>query len=178
MDVPFTCNISSDLDEKFKIALQLNQENVDDVIEKLIMQYISTSFSRVSQAYNPYSSKKTITKKPDEGKAINRIPKWAQKPHQNNHKIIRAFFRVEKELGIVTLDSLEQMCSDEKNNPDIFVRDFKGNFAQMKIDAPKSHGKVFEVDDGVVTIWSLVHDRLMEFKNYFEWGEYEWMKFQ
>lgn len=168
MKVQFTCTISSDLDEKFKIALQLNQEKIDDVIEKMIMQYISTSFSRASQAYKPAPQYVDSSIDADTGKANNRIPKWALKPHQNNHKIIRAYFKVESKMGTVTLDYLEKMCSDEKNHPDTYVRDFRGNFAQMKIDAPKSHGKVFEVENGVVTIWSGVNDTLMEYKKYFE----------
>lgn len=168
MKVPFTCTITSDLDEKFKIALQLNRENVDDVLEKMIMQYISTSFSRASHAYNPVLKCLDNAINVDTGKANNRIPKWALKPHQNNHKIIRAYFKLERKMGVVTFDYLEKMCNDEKEYPDIYVRDFRGNFAQMKIDAPKSHGKVFEVNDGVITIWPKVKETLMEHKKYFE----------
>lgn len=168
MKVPFTCTISSDLDEKFKIALQLNQESIDDVIEKMIMQYICTSFSRASQAYKPAPRYVDNSIDLDTGKANSRIPKWALKPHQINHKIIRAYFKEESKKGTVTLDYLEKMCGNEKTHPDTYVRDFRGNFAQMKIDAPKSHGKVFEVDSGVVTIWESVKDTLMEYKKYFE----------
>ncbi|WP_321380966.1 hypothetical protein [Trichococcus shcherbakoviae] len=171
MKASFTCTLSSDLDEKFKIALQLNQENVDDVIEEMIMQYISTSFSRASQAYKPVPKYVDDSVGADSGKANNRIPKWALKPHQNNHKIIKAYFKVEREMGTVTLDYLEKMCSNEKNNPDTYVRDFRGNFAQMKIDSPKSHGKVFEVDNNVVNIWSAVKATLMEYRKYFEQGD-------
>jgi len=167
MKVPFTCEISADLDEKFRIALQLNMENVEDILEKMIMQYISTSFSRVSQAYRPTPKYSSITINSDEGKAVNRIPKWALKPQQYNHKIVKAFFMVENQNGEVTFDDLERMCSDEKKHPDTYVRDFRGNFTQMKIDAPKSHGKVFEVNNGIVTIWTLVKDTLMEYKKYF-----------
>ena len=41
------------------------------------------------------------------------------------------------------------------------------DFAQMKIDAPKSHGKVFEVDNGVVAVWPEVETVLNDYAAYF-----------
>jgi hypothetical protein len=74
---------------------------------------------------------------------------------------------VESEFGHVPLDALEKSCSDEVTYPATYVRDFRGNFNQMKIDAPKSHGKVFEIDNGNVVIWGYVKGPLMEYKEYF-----------
>ena len=65
------------------------------------------------------------------------------------------------------MQELEERCSNLEEFPETFVRDFRGNFAQMKIDAPKSHGKVFEVDNGVVVIWSEVENILTNYKSYF-----------
>lgn len=103
----------------------------------------------------------------DTGKANSRIPRWAIKSEQYNHKIVRAYFQVESELDYVPLDALEMRCSDEATYPTTYVRDFHGNFSQMKTDASKSHGKVFEIDNGNVVIWDYVKERLMEYKNYF-----------
>jgi hypothetical protein len=60
---------------------------------------------------------------------------------------------VENELGHVPLDALEKRCSDEVTHP--------------AIDAPKSHGKVFEIDNGNVVIWGYAKETLMEYKEYF-----------
>ena len=73
---------------------------------------------------------------------------------------------MEREFGHVPLDELEKRCSDEVTFPTTYVRDFRGNFNQMKIDAPKSHGKVFEIDNGNVVISDMLKN-LIEYKNYF-----------
>lgn len=167
MEKKYEVFLSEDLIEKFEIAIKLCGENSKDVLEKMMMQYISTSFSKVSQKYNPRNKFEVESGNPDYGKAKKRIPKWALKPQQNNHKIIRAFFMIQKEKGTVNLQELEERCSNLEEFPETFVRDFRGNFAQMKIDAPKSHGKVFEVDNGVVVIWSEVENILTNYKSYF-----------
>lgn len=167
----FNCNISEDVVEKFKLALMLNKEESDKVIQQFMMQYISSSFSKASQIYKvPASARTSMVAdniNADTGKAMNRIPKWAMKSDQNNHKIIRAFFQVENEIGYVPLEVLEKRCSDDVNHHSTYVRDFRGNFNQMKIDAPKSHGKVFEVENGTVVIWNYIKETLTEYKNYF-----------
>mgnify|MGYP004476264565 FL=1 len=167
MEKKYEVFLSEDLIEKFEIAIKLCGENSKDVLEKMMMQYISTSFSKVSQKYNPRNKFEVESSNLDYGKAKKRIPKWALKPQQNNHKIIRAFFMIQKEKGTVNLQELEERCSNLEEFPETFVRDFRGNFAQMKIDAPKSHGKVFEVDNGVVVIWSEVENILTNYKSYF-----------
>jgi len=70
-------------------------------------------------------------------------------------------------LGHIPLDELEKRCIDNINYPATFVKDFRSNFNQMKIDAPKSHGKVFEVHNGEVTIWEKVRATLEAHKDYF-----------
>ncbi|WP_185157720.1 hypothetical protein [Lacrimispora defluvii] len=91
-----------------------------------------------------------------DGKAIDRIPKWAVSPEQNNYRLIRAYFQLLAERGRVYRPELEVRCQDQLNHPDVYVRDFKGNFASMKTDKGKSHGKVF-LDDGYnISIWSEV----------------------
>jgi len=102
----------------------------------------------------------------DYAKAIRKIPMWAKKPQQNNHKIIRAFFKIQEELGIVPLGTLVNRCSND-NYPDTYTTDFKGNFAQMKTDASNSHGKVFIVAAQKVVLWSEIENTLMKYKEDF-----------
>ena len=45
------------------------------------------------------------------GKAIHRIPRWARNPQQNNHKILKAFLELQKELGRVSIDALRRRCA-------------------------------------------------------------------
>lgn len=167
MEKKYEVLLSSDLIEKFEIATKLCGENSKEVLEKMMMQYISTSFSRMSQEYNPRNKFEAESTNIDYAKAKKRIPKWALKPQQNNHKIIKAFLMIQKDKTIVNLQELEERCSNADEYPETFVRDFRGNFAQMKIDAPKSHGKVFEVEDGIVAIWPEVENVLNDYKTYF-----------
>ena len=78
----FQCNIKEDVIDKFNLAIQLNKENVDEVIEKYMMQYISCSFSKASKTYRtPIQSKNTSETddiNSDKGKASFRIPRWAK----------------------------------------------------------------------------------------------------
>ncbi|ARK20464.1 hypothetical protein CSV69_03795 [Sporosarcina sp. P26b] len=170
MQKDFICRINQDVLEKFELALQLNKENADDVLEKQIMQYIANSFSRVSQEYSEPKRLKSIDVgklNADTGKARTKIPMWAYKSQQNNHKIVRAFFQVESEYGVVTLDNLINRCADEKKYPTTYVKNFMGNFNSMKSDGHNTHGKVFEVHNGEVIVWDYIEDVLMNYKSNF-----------
>jgi hypothetical protein len=144
---------------RFTIAQRVRSSKSDE------LSHISQNISRSIDSQISITSGKTNNE--DTGKARNRIPKWALKSEQNNHKIVRAYFQVENELGNVSLDVLEKRCSDVVKYPSTYLRDFRGNFNQMKIDSPKSHGKVFEVYNGKVVIWDYVKETLKEYKKYF-----------
>ena len=73
-------------------------------------------------------------------------------------------------LPEATLTMMERLCSD-KDHPELYVPTFKNNYSQMKIDGPKSHGKVFEDDGERVWIWSEVETVLLQYKNSFYQGE-------
>ena len=158
-------NIDSDLYEKFNIALKLTKESLEQGIESSIRWYITKAFSEVAHTYKISSPEKNIPKD-YHAKAIQRIPLWAVKPKQINHKIIRAFFIAVDETGKATLSHMEKLCRD-KNNPDLYVSTFKNNYSQMKIDSPKSHGKVFEDDGEKVWIWEDIKDTLLKYKENF-----------
>lgn len=159
--------VDSDVYEKFCMALNLTAETQNEAAEKCMRWYIAKTFEKVSQTYNPRTvSKKNEYNKDFTGKAIQRIPVWALKPTQYNHKIIRAYFEAEDIAGDVTLSMMERLCSD-KEHPELYVPTFRNNYSQMKLDGPKSHGKVFEDDGEKVWIWSEVENVLMQYKNSF-----------
>lgn len=168
MNTLFQCDVDNNILEKFEIALALTKETRETVVEDFMKQYISLSFSRASQAYRQSAqSANSVEATVETGKAIGRIPIWARRGDQINHKIIRAFFQLECELGEVPLKELERRCLDNTNHRDVYIPTFKSNYAQMKMDAPKSHGKVFEELDGKVIIWDRVKAALMEYKDSF-----------
>lgn len=168
MDKSVTFVVDTDVYEKFCIALNLANETKDVAAENCMRWYIAKTFEKASQTYNP----KTVAKQKKDanrgyfGKAIQRIPVWAVKPDQYNHKIIRAYFKAVAATGRATIDMMEHLCSD-KNKLELYVPTFKNNYSQMKLDGPKSHGKVFEDDGETVIIWDKVEDTLMKHKSNF-----------
>ena len=147
----------------------LTNESENVAIETCMRWYIAKSFEKVSQEYNPKAANRANESKDYYGKAIQRIPIWSLKPTQYNHKIIRAYFEAVDIAGEATLTMMERLCSD-KNHSDLYVPTFKNNYSPMKIDGPKSHGKVFEDDGERVWIWSEVETVLLQYKNSFYQG--------
>ena len=142
MNDEFIITLDVDLKSKFEIALQLNNENREVVLEKLVRSYVSRTFAQAAAAYEETST--ILPKENDEyyyGKAIHRIPKWAKKQGQINHKIIRAFLQLSQN-GTVTYSALANYCNDKEEHADVYIPTFSSNFAQMKFDGDKSLGKV------------------------------------
>lgn len=156
---------------RFNMALQLNGEGFDDMIEKFMKKYIAESFSKEANTYSTMQNH--MPQKPSNetvyyGKARNKISKWANRPSQINYKILRAYLQLSAELDIVLYENLKLRCSDEENHSDVYAPTFATNFAQMKFDGEKSHGKVFVIDENnVVTLWDYVKDEIMKHKGDF-----------
>ena len=95
-------NIDEDILLRFNMALQLNNENSEDVCESFMKKYFLESFSKEANGY----SSKEVSVQPSQdnyfGKALSKISKWAKKPNQINHRIIKAFLMLSKELPFVT----------------------------------------------------------------------------
>ncbi|MFQ9978456.1 hypothetical protein [Clostridium cadaveris] len=168
----FSCLINAEILEKFNLAVTLNKENKEEVIEKLLSNYISDSFLKAAKDLSSNTVKTTtpvITTVEDNNyaKANRKIPVWANREKQNNHKLIKAFLKIEEEQGVVSYEELMERCSNSKKYPDTYVSDFRGNFAQMKTDASNSHGKVFIVEGDKVEIWSEVLDTLRKYRDSF-----------
>ncbi len=165
MDRKINFFIDEDVYEKFYLAMNLTKDSENDAIETCMKWYIAKTFEKASQDYNPKAvAKKTADESSDYyGKAIQRIPVWALKPTQYNHKINRAYFEAVAATGSATIDAREHLCRD-KSVLKLYVPTFKNNYSHMKLDGSKSHGKVFEDDGDIVYIWSEVEDTLTKYK--------------
>lgn len=168
IDRKVTVTIDQDVYEKFCLAMNLTKDSENDAIETCMRWYIAETFEKASQDYNPKGTTRKIADESNDyyRKAIQRIPVWALKSTQYNHKIIRAYFEAVDIAGQATITMMEHLCSD-KEQPELYVPTFKNNYSQMKLDGPKSHGKVFEDDGENVWIWSEVEETLMKYKNSF-----------
>lgn len=148
--------------EAFHAACALEGKSTDAVVAALLREYTGKALAKAAGEY----SEPTFDEAKYHAKAIKRIPKWAGHPEQYNHKIIAAYYYAIKLDGRATLPRMRELCSDSMR-PELHVPSFNTNYSQMKLDNPKSHGKVF-VDDGfLVTIWDEVKPKLDEFVEYF-----------
>ncbi len=161
MKKKITISIDKDLHEKFTVALMLTGETQKSALEKCVKDYISQVFFKESEKYS--SSTPLSTETP---KALKRIPRWAKNPEQINHKILRAYLLLAENNEQVTVYDMEKICLD-MNRVDVYCPTFRNNYAQMKIETPKSTGKVFEEKNGFVTIWDRVEDIIESYKDCF-----------
>lgn len=166
MDVEVKILIDKDIYDIFQIVLKKSNHNEKEVIENYLIAYMTSQMEKDKKkdVFVPKTEKYVYN---DYGKANARIPIWAHKPNQYNHKIIRAYFRLLNNSSSVTLYNMELLCNDE-SKPDLFVPTFRSNYASMKVDSGNCHGKVFEDDGKYVRIWSEVEATLMQYKHYFE----------
>lgn len=165
-----TFTVDSDIYEKFNMALSLSGESSDEAANACLRWYIAQAFGNASKEYTPKATKQTNANRDFYGKALQRIPMWALKPNQYNHKIIRAYFMSIDIAGEATLSMMERLCSNTER-PDLYVPTFRNNYSQMKLDGSKSHGKVFEDDGNRVWIWDKVEETMMKYKDSFYAGE-------
>ena len=168
MDKKISFVIEEDIYEKFCLAVNLTKEEETKALENILRWYITTTFEKISKEYSPNKKKKRENE--DAGKyyakALKKIPIWAIRPEQYCHKILRGFFLCEKKNGLVLLDELENICSNEES-PELYVPTFRNNYYQMKLDGAKTYGKVFEDNGTTVRIWNEAEDILEEYKEYF-----------
>jgi hypothetical protein len=115
--------IDENVYEKSLLAMDISKESEKEAIETC-MRYIAKTFEKTSHEYKPKKvSKSTEGVNDYYGKAIGRIPIWALKPEQYNHKIIRAYFTAPDIAGSATISMMEQLCS-EKDYPKLYVPTF------------------------------------------------------
>lgn len=94
-------------------------------------------------------------------KIYRKLPKWFKNPDFICSRILIIFLELEKKYRTVKYDLLADYCSG--------IKTFKSNFAQMKNFGEKNHGKVFELNGQIVTLWNPVKDNVIsEYKRHYE----------
>jgi len=164
MTKSISISVDEEIYEKFKTALSLTKDDESEVFKRAMLAYIIESLEKELEAISSRTSA-SIPRKVH-GKAKRLVPKWAHTPMQINHKIIKSYFMAEQQNGQASIAEMERLCSD-KTNLKLYVPTFKSNYAQMKLDAPKSHGRVFEDDGETVRIWAEVKEILYRYRDYF-----------
>ena len=161
-------NISVNIDEEtyrtFCVALELSGQTEEEALVQSIHSYITKILGKVVNQFQVKNS--AIRGGHHYEKAKSRIPIWANRKNQCNHKIIRAYFAAVDKDGKATLKNMEKLCTVDFENP-MSVSSFKNNYASMKSDNGHSHGKIFEDDGENVWIWKGIEPILMQYKKEF-----------
>lgn len=161
-------NIEDDIIERFELAVNIKKCDRNTIIEEFMKEMIITTFSGIAKEYaNEDVDDEKAKNENTVAKALKKIPLWAEKQTQIPYKIIRAFFQLEDEKEVVFFSELKQRCSNEKKHYDTYVKTFDSNFVQLKFDGAKSHGKVFEINENRVKLWSGVDKAIRSRKNQF-----------
>lgn len=166
--------------ELVKVIKKCFGTRVEDKITKVIAlgyykQFLEKQLLNDGNGFAPKiapsleSESKTEISKKDNfyKKAEKKIPIWAQKPNQENHKVIRAYFKAYHRFDEPpTKDMMLEICRDH-NDKSCFVRNFQATYSSLKADGPTTNGRVF-IDDGTnVQIWEEVEDVLLKYEKYF-----------
>lgn len=123
-------------------------------------KYDSTNLEK---AVRSYTDRKSLhVDNPDFNK-IRRVKLWAEREHQSNHKIIKAYLELCNK-GNVTFDQLKSKCTDPFRE-DLFIDKVEGHFASMKSDKGNAHGKVFYEENGHIKIYEPV---MVEIRRHFK----------
>ena len=93
-------------------------------------------------------------------KVKNRLKLWANRPDQKNHQILKKWLELSNDQQTAVKE--EDFAQAASNSG---INKFYDNFIQMKIIADKNHGKVFDVNNGYVTLWKPIEDAVYEFKS-------------
>lgn len=139
------------------ITNQLRELNNEKPIELEKSIPVSSPRRNLKKTEYSISNQKEI----EVDKVLRKLPKWFKNPHFICSRILIIFLELEKKYGLVKYDLLADYCSG--------IKTFKSNFTQMKNFGEKNHGKVFEQNGEIITLWNPVKKNVnMEFKKHYE----------
>lgn len=115
----------------------------------------SVSASQQNRNINFSNTEKDVEREIE--KVTRRLPRWFRNPSQNNSTILISYLKLLTQSQKVSLQTLRNEC--------LSVKDFDGNYNQMKNFGEKNHGKVFEERDGYVTLWEPVKEYILQLYN-------------
>ena len=90
-------------------------------------------------------------------KVNRRLLLWASRQQQINSKILTTYLKLLRSgHSTITEEKLAKAYGNQN--------EFHKNYPQMKAISPNNHGKVFEVQNGIVKIWKPVRDAVARYE--------------
>ena len=152
--------ILEDAKKAYKEAVVIENE----LLEDKILSIITNAKILLNQMQNNKTSSYEIDEDEEIKKIKRRVPKWIKNPNQYNAKILNTFMKLSKNNQLPIVVSTLQIHSSLDS--DIFYK----NYNQMKNIGERNHGKVFEEENGNVSLWKPVADYIV---NLYKGGFYE-----
>ncbi len=138
------------------------QDAHEKIVESLLIvsqlsheiNFLFTSNTPANKKFSPYSDARD-EKKEEIKKVRNRIPRWFRNRSQYNSTILLTYLELSEEHGEeINVEYLKSMCPS--------IKDFYGNYNQMKNFGEKNHGKVFEERNGYITLWNPIKEDILK----------------
>ncbi|MGL4208042.1 MAG: hypothetical protein ACRCTY_01505 [Candidatus Adiutrix sp.] len=166
----YEIDLTQELLSTLELALRITGDDKNEVFKRLINQYASDVLRQMkSQAMLESGQAISSVIEPPRfhSKAYKRFPKWANKPYQTNHQIVKAFFACESN-GVA---SRGEMCNVfMKNNPERASYFFENNLNSMATDTGNSHGKCFDIIGDAVRFTAEIYPLAQQYKYLFQRG--------
>ena len=160
MDIKIT--LSEELYRRFSAACVLAGQDQSDVLHAKIEEFISTTFSNELSTLN-VPSQSPVQPLNTQSKVLTRIPLWAKRPDQHNHKILRTFFVIERD-GMTTRDRMKDFFIESGYGS---AWQFENNFNSMRTNEGNSHGQVFACVNDLVTLSEEASSIAYKYREYF-----------
>lgn len=158
----FKITINEDIYRRFAAACILTGETQEDVICKKIDEFIAAAFTNELSGLALPAQAVTKSANP-QSKVLTRIPLWARRPDQHNHRILKTFFVLERD-GMTTRDRMKDFFLENSYGT---AWQFDNNFNSMRTNEGKSHGHVFTCVNDLVTLSEEASSIAYKYRDYF-----------
>ncbi|MDL2227009.1 hypothetical protein LJB86_05065 [Deltaproteobacteria bacterium OttesenSCG-928-M10] len=166
----YEIDVTQELLNTLDLALRITGDDKNEVFKRLIHQYAAEVLRQITPQTMPEYGQATpsILDAPKfHSKAYKRFPNWANKPHQTNHQIVKAFFACESN-DVASRGEMRKVFM--KNNPERASYFFENNLNSMATDMGNSHGKCFDIIGDAVRFTAEIYPLAQQYKYLFQQG--------
>ena len=147
--------ILKDAKVAYKRSILLDDENLEESLLSIMgnTKLLLNEFKEKTSSLESNVKNESEIELEEVRKIKKRVPLWLKRQHQRNYKILASFMSLsENNKNLIPVSLLEKHSNLESS------KEFSSHYSQMKIIAPKAHGKVFEEENGQVKLWKPIED--------------------
>lgn len=135
--------------------------SVSNLAREVFNEYKDVSLPELEKIISGHLGTKEVSEYPsleqnEIDKVKRKIPKWFNSPEQYNSIILLNYLELyDKQKENVLVGELRAKCALVK------AFNFDLHFSQMQNIAPRNHAKVFNVNDGMISLWKPVKEFIL-----------------